>query len=109
MFAVSVARLKFLALCLVAAAAVWVSAGVAYGLQLLALALLLVVRKEPQLFLIGWLAGLVLRFAVLGVGAYALAKWPVLPRAETLISYVAFVFLLLLLEPLFLRWDLRNP
>jgi hypothetical protein len=87
-------------------AAVWSGAGAAYGLQLLTFALLLFVRKDPQLFMVGWLVGLVLRFAVLGVGAYALAKWPVLPRAETLISYVTFVFLLLLLEPLFLRWDL---
>lgn len=88
--------------------AVWVAAALAYGLQLAAFALLLALRAQPQLFMIGWLGGMMLRFGVLGVCAYWLSRTAVLPRGATLISFVGFVFVLLLLEPVFLRWDLRG-
>jgi hypothetical protein len=76
--------------------------------QLLAFGLLLMLRGQPQLFMAAWLSGMVLRFGVLGAGAFWLTREPVLPRGTALLSYVAFVFLLLLLEPLFLRRDLRE-
>ena len=88
--------------------AVWFAAALAYGLQLAAFALLLALRAQPQLFMAGWLGGMVLRFGVLGVCAYWLGRTAVLPRGTTLISFVGFVFVLLLLEPVFLRWDLRR-
>ena len=91
-----------------AARAVWTAAGVAYGIQLLAFGLLLWLRGQPHLFMAAWLGGMVLRFAVLGLGAYWLSRTAALPRGTTLISFVGFVFLLLLLEPVFLRWDLRE-
>jgi hypothetical protein len=88
--------------------AVWFAAALAYGLQLAAFALLLALRGQPQLFMAGWLGGMVLRFGVLGACAYWLSRTAMLPRGATLISFVGFVFVLLLLEPVFLRWDLRG-
>lgn len=88
--------------------AVWFAAALAFGLQLAAFALLLALRGQPQLLMAGWLGGMVLRFGVLGVCAYWLGRTAVLPRGATLISFVGFVFVLLLLEPVFLRWDLRG-
>lgn len=88
--------------------AVWFAAALAYGLQLAAFALLLALRAQPQLFMMGWLGGMMLRFGALGVCAYWLTRTGMLPRGTTLISFVGFVFVLLLLEPVFLRWDLRG-
>lgn len=91
-----------------ASRAVWVGAGIAYVLQLTAFGLLLALRGQPQLFMIAWLSGMMLRFGVLGLCAWWLSETAALPRSTTLISYVGFVFMLLLLEPLFLRWDQRG-
>jgi hypothetical protein len=90
-----------------AVGAVWFAAGLAYALQLVAFAALIVVRGRNELFLVGWLGGLVLRFAALGLVAFWLARTPVFPRAAALLSLVAFVFVLLLLEPLFLKRGLQ--
>ncbi len=87
--------------------AVWVAAAIAYGLQLIAFALLLALRARAEGFLAAWLGGMVLRFGALGLCAYWLSSSSTLPRAATLLSLVGFVFMLLLLEPVFLRWDLR--
>jgi len=89
-------------------AAIWLAAGIAYLVQLAAFGVLLAVRGQGQLFMLAWLGGMVVRFGVLGVGAFLLSRSDALPRGVTLVSYVGFVFLLLLLEPLFLRWDLRG-
>ena len=88
--------------------AIWVGAAVAYAVQLVAFALLLALRPQTQLFMVGWLGGMVLRFAVLGVLAFALSRTGTLPIAPTLLSMVGIVFVLLLLEPVFLRWDLKS-
>jgi len=90
------------------ARAIWLAAGIAYLVQLAAFGALLAVRGQGQLFMLAWLGGMVVRFGVLGLGAFLLSSSDALPRGATLISYVGFVFLLLLLEPLFLRWDLRG-
>lgn len=90
------------------AQAVWLAAAIAYGVQLLAFALLLKLRAQPQLFVGAWLGGMVLRFGALGACAFWLSRTNVLPRGTTLLSLVVFVFVLLLLEPVFLRWDLRG-
>lgn len=91
-----------------AVSAVWFAAGLAYALQLAAFAGLVAVRERKELFLLGWLGGLVLRFAAVGGVAYWLARSPVFARDAALLSMVAFVFLLLLLEPLFLRRGLQT-
>ena len=88
--------------------AIITAAVVAYLVQLAAFALLLALRDKSNLFLAGWLVGMVLRFGVLGVAAFAVTRSAVLPRNALLLSLVVFVFLLLLLEPVFLRWDLRR-
>ena len=87
--------------------AVWFAALVAYLLQLIAFAALIAVRNRHELFLLGWLSGLVLRFGALGVVAYWLSRTRAYPLAPALLSLVAFVFVLLLLEPLFLRRGLQ--
>lgn len=83
--------------------AVWFAAALSYGLQLAAFAALLWLRRDPQLFLVGWAAGMVLRFGAVGAVAFWLSRAPVLPRDVTLVSLVGFVVLLLFLEPLFLK------
>lgn len=90
------------------AAAVWFAAGLAYLLQLLAFAALVAVRGRNDLFLAGWLAGLVVRFLAVGVVALWLRRNPVLPIETALLSLVAFVFMLLMLEPVFLRRGLQT-
>jgi hypothetical protein len=88
--------------------AVWFSACVAYALQLVAFAGLIAVRQRAHLFLAGWLLGMALRFGALGGVAWWLSRSAALPQDVALVSLVVFVFLLLLLEPVFLRWDLRK-
>jgi hypothetical protein len=89
--------------------AVWLAAAFAYGLQAIAFAMLLLVRDRTELFMAGWLGGMMLRFAAVGGLAFYASRFTTLPLAALLLSLVGFVFLLLLLEPVFLRWDLRRP
>lgn len=79
------------------------SAAIAYGVQLLAFGGLVAVQSKPSLFLVAWLAGMVARFAVLGVLAFWIARTGALPAGPLLVGYVGVVFGLVLLEPLFLR------
>lgn len=88
--------------------AVRISAAIAYALQLLAFAVLLAVRGRDALFLAGWLGGMILRFAGLGAVAWWVTATSALPREAALISLVGFLFLLLLLEPFFLRRGVRT-
>ena len=88
--------------------AIVVAAVIAYLLQLVAFALLLVVRDKTHVFMAGWLGGMVLRFGALGACLYWASRTTVLPREPLMLGLVGFVFLLLLLEPVFLRWDLRK-
>jgi hypothetical protein len=90
------------------AGAVWFAAGLAWVLQLIAFGGLVAVRERTDLFLAGWLGGLALRFGVLGLVAFWLSRSAVLPLAPALVSLVAFVFVLLLMEPLFLRRGLQT-
>jgi hypothetical protein len=87
---------------------VWFFAALAYGLQLLAFGGLLVVREQAQWFLLGWLSGMALRFGALGGVAWWLSRSAAFPRQAALLSLAGCVFLLVLLEPLFLRWDKRG-
>ncbi|HUF51177.1 MAG TPA: hypothetical protein VMN60_10105 [Longimicrobiales bacterium] len=88
--------------------AIWFAAGVAYALQLVSFAALVAVRGRNEWFLAGWLAGMVARFATVLLVAYWLSRSAALPQAPALISLVAFLFVLLLLEPLFLRRGLQT-
>ena len=91
-----------------AVGAFWFAATLAWVLQLVAFAGLVAVRERNELFLLGWLGGLVLRFGAVGVVAFWLSRSEVFPPAPTLLSLVAFVFVLLLMEPLFLRRGLQT-
>jgi hypothetical protein len=82
--------------------AVWVAAGIAYVIQLAAFGLLVTLNSQPQLFMLAWVAGMIFRFGALGVCAAWLSKTNILPQSTTLLSLVGFLFLLLLIEPLFL-------
>jgi hypothetical protein len=86
-----------------AAGALWLAAGVALAVQLLAFALLVAFGQEQRGFLLGWLGGIALRFLAVLVVALAVSRADSFHLATTLLSLVAFVFLLLLLEPIFLR------
>jgi hypothetical protein len=88
--------------------AVWFAAVLAWVLQLAAFAALIAVRERNDLFLLGWVGGLVLRFGAVGLVAIWLSRSQVLPLGPTLLSLVAFVFVLLLMEPLFLRRGLQT-
>jgi hypothetical protein len=91
-----------------AAGAVLLAAVVAYLVQLLAFAGLVLVRERSELFLLGWGGGMALRLATVLLVALWLARDPVVPPRPALLSLVAFVFVLLLLEPLFLRLGLKT-
>lgn len=82
---------------------VWVAAAVASGLQMLAFPLLALARGQANLFLAGWLGGMLLRFGALAAVAIWVTRRGTPPAAATLVSLVGFLFLLVLLEPLFLR------
>jgi hypothetical protein len=91
-----------------AARAVWVGTGVAFVAQLVAFALLVHCRGRANLFIAGWLGGMLLRFGALGAVAVWVTRSGALAPPATLLSLVGFLFLLLLLEPLFLRKGLRT-
>jgi hypothetical protein len=91
-----------------AARAVWLSAAVAWVVQSAAFAGLVLVRGRNELFLLGWLVGLALRFLSVLLMALWLSREPVVPIRPALVSLVGFVFLLALLEPLFLRLGLQT-
>jgi hypothetical protein len=87
--------------------AILFSAALAYVLQLGAFAGLVVVRERQSLFLAGWAGGIGLRFGALGIVAVWLSRSGMLPLEPALLTLAGVMFLLLLLEPIFLRWDLR--
>lgn len=91
-----------------AAAGVWLAAGVALAVQLLAFSLLMVLGRERSRFMVGWLGGIALRFVTVLVVALAVTPADAFHAQTTLLSLVSFVFVLLLLEPLFLQRALRT-
>jgi hypothetical protein len=89
------------------AGAVWFAAGLAWVLQVIAFAGLVAVRERNELFLpAGW--------AVWCCGSPWWDWWrsgcrgEVFPLAPVLLSLVVFIFVLLLMEPLFLRRGLQT-
>lgn len=87
---------------------VQVAAAVGAALQLLAFGLLVFGRERANLFLAGWLGGMVLRFGGLGAVALWVTRSSTLPATATLVTLAGFLFLLLLLEPVFLRRGLHT-
>jgi hypothetical protein len=95
------AGVTILALGSVAARAVIVAAVVAYIVQLAAFAALVAVQGRTDLFIAGWAGGMVLRAGGLILAGLWVSR-TTLPRATLLLSLVAFLFMLLLIEPMFL-------
>ena len=81
----------------------WRGGVIAYAVQLIAFAVLVKVRgRNERAFLLGWAGGIALRFgAVVGTGL--ILRSGATPMGPVLISMVAILFVLALLEPLFLR------
>ena len=84
-----------------AARSVWWGAGVAYGVQLVAFAALLRYRDRREAFLAVWAGGILARLAVVLAGAYWVMKSSALQPAPALLSLAGFLFVLLLMEPVF--------
>jgi hypothetical protein len=82
---------------------VWVAAAVALAVQVPAFGALVSARRRGRDFLVSWAAGMALRFAAIAGAAYWVTRRTSLDGAATLLSLVGFVFLLVLLEPAFLR------
>jgi hypothetical protein len=85
------------------AGSVWLAAVVAYGVQLGAFAVLVAGRQRPMGFMMGWGGGMAIRFLAVA----AMAGWVTVSDAHhaesALLSLIAFVMVLVWIEPLFLR------
>jgi hypothetical protein len=81
--------------------AVWMSAVVAFSVQLIAFAVVKLSAKTNVIA--GWGIGAIMRFAVLGVYALVFVKALGLPSGAALVSLAAFFFLSTLIEPLLLK------
>jgi hypothetical protein len=88
-------------------AAVWVAGALAWLVQLVAFAVLQRVWGKPHEFMIGWLLGMVLRMVVVVVAALWVTRTQVLEAAPMLLSLVAYMFVLVLMEPMFLKKGTR--
>lgn len=81
---------------------VWLAAGIAWPVQLAAFAALAAGRERFG-FVAVWAGGMALRFAAVGAAALWVTRADGPDPASLLLSLVGFVFVLVLLEPLFLR------
>lgn len=84
------------------AVAVRLAAGIAWPVQAGAFVVLVEGRKRVS-FVAGWAGGMALRFAAVGAAAIWVTRADGPEPASLLLSLVGFVFVLVLLEPLFLR------
>jgi hypothetical protein len=80
--------------------AVWLSAGVAYGVQLLAFAIARLLRRDNVM--LGWGMGVLVRLVALVAFALVFVNALGLPPSAALISLVIYFFVTTLVEPLFL-------
>ena len=85
-------------------AGVWLAAAIAWLVQIFAFWSLVAGRKGggPG-FMLAWGTGMVLRFGAVGAAAVWLTRAGTFDAPTALVSLVGFVFVLVLLEPLFLR------
>ena len=80
--------------------AVWLSAAIAYAVQLLAFALARFLRRDNVM--LGWGMGVLMRLVTLVAFALVFVKALGLPPSAALISLVIYFFVTTLVEPLFL-------
>ena len=76
-----------------------------YPVQVIAFALLLRGRGKPSGFFVWWGAGMVLRVAVVVVVGVASWRFESVDPASLLMSLVGFFFVMVLMEPAFLKVD----
>jgi hypothetical protein len=89
--------------------AVWQGGLLAYGIQLLAFLAVLFAGVGGRRFMLAWVAGTGVRFAVVLAVAIWLLRTPEHPApAALLLSLVAFMFVLLLVEGILFRVGLRS-
>ncbi len=81
---------------------------IAYPVQVMAFGLLLRARGEPTRFMVWWGAGIALRVAVVVAVGFASAALAAVDPAALLLSLVGFFFVLLLIEPAFLRAESKG-
>lgn len=91
-----------------AAAAVWWGAALAFGAQVVAFAALVAVRQKGVAFFAAMGGGVLLRLALVLIAGLWLARSGVFPPAPLLLSLAGFLFVLLLLEPVFFRIGWRG-
>jgi hypothetical protein len=77
--------------------------GLACAVQLIAFGVLVGVRERRSLFVAGMVGGMLFRLRVVAGTAFWVLRTGALPAATLLLSLVGFLFLLVMLEPLFLR------
>jgi len=80
------------------------AAAVAWPIQIVAFGILMANRFELKRFLIAWVAGTLVRMALIGIAAVALTRWTTVAMVPTLLGLAGFFFGLLLLEPVFFRY-----
>ena len=78
---------------------------IAYPAQVTAFGFLLRARGEPTSFMAWWGAGIALRVAVVVAVGLASSRLESVEPAALLLSLVGFFFVLLLMEPAFLKVD----
>jgi len=86
--------------------AVVIAAGVAYIVQVIAFVILS--KSQEGRVLAAWASGTLLRFIAVLVTAFWVARSGLFPTAPVLLSLVGFLFLLSLLEPVFIRLGVRS-
>ena len=105
---VVVAALLGLALPAAAMRAVAVMGAVAWVVQVALFAPLYAARGRRNVFFAAWVGGTLARFAVVGLAAWWVWREGGLPLAPALLALASFLFLFLLIEPLFFRMGLRT-
>jgi hypothetical protein len=80
--------------------AIWLSAAIAFVVQMLAFGVASLVRREQAL--VGWGLGAIMRLVTLAVYALVFVKTLGLPATAALVSLATFFFLSTLVEPLLL-------
>lgn len=80
--------------------AIWLSAGVAFVVQILAFGVASLMRRDQAL--VGWGVGAIMRLVTLAVYALVFVNALGLPATAALVSLATFFFLSTLVEPLLL-------
>ncbi len=82
---------------------------IAYPVQVVSFGLLVRAREEPARFVFWWGAGIALRVAAVVGAGIASSRLASVQPAALLLSLVGFIFVLLLLEPVFFETQGKGP